>query len=46
VAWLSFLGLLLLFAGTIWAIHKRKTLLRWWNAPSELEEELDEDEDE
>jgi hypothetical protein len=26
--------------------EKTKTLLQWWNAPSELEEELDEDEEE
>ena len=44
-AWLSFLGLLLLLAGTIWAIRKRKTLLQWWNSPSDLEDELDDDDD-
>ena len=45
-AWLSGFALLLLLVGTIWAIHKRKTILQWWNAPSELEDELDEDEEE
>ena len=42
---LSGIGLLALGIGIIWAIHKRKTILQWWNVPSELEDELDEDEE-
>ena len=45
-AWLSGIGLFLLIGAIGWAIRKRKTLLQWWNAPSELEDEFEEDEEE